>query len=75
MRRMPRNQSKPSESKPLLVTLQQASAEYGPPYTSLRDLVLRGRLASVRLGDTKRIWVRRADLERLIEASTEHTAA
>jgi hypothetical protein len=54
-----------------LMTLQQASAEYGPPYTSLRDLVLRGHLPSVRLGDSRRIWVRRADLERLIANSTE----
>lgn len=53
-----------------LLTLQQASQEYGPPYTSLRDLVIRGILPSVRLGDTRRIWVKREDLERLIERST-----
>lgn len=57
--------------KPKLISLQQASTEYGPPYTSLRDLVNRGLLPSVRLGDTRRIWVRREDLERLIENSTE----
>ena len=50
-----------------LLTLQQASREYGPPYTSLRDLVIRGHLPGVRLGDGRRIWVRRADLDRLIE--------
>ena len=49
-----------------LVTLQDASAEYGPPYTSLRDLVLQGYLKRVQLGDSRRIWVRRADLEQLI---------
>ena len=49
-----------------LLTLQQASEEYGPPYTSLRDLVLDGVLPRVRLGDSARIWVRRDDLERLI---------
>jgi hypothetical protein len=48
------------------LTLQQASAEYGPPYTSLRDLVLEGYLKRVQLGDSARIWVRRDDLERLI---------
>ena len=53
-----------------LLTLQQASEEFGPPYTSLRDLVIRGLLPSVRLGDTRRIWIRREDLERLIERST-----
>ena len=51
---------------PRLLTLQQASAEYGPPYTSLRDLVLEGYLKRVQLGDSARIWVRRDDLERLI---------
>jgi hypothetical protein len=56
-----------------LVTLQQASEEYGPPYTSLRDLVIRGALPGVRFGDgdKSRIWVRRTDLERLIETRTE----
>jgi hypothetical protein len=54
-----------------LVTLQEASEEYGPPYTSLRDLVIEGVLPRVQLGSSSRIWVRRADLERLIEASTE----
>jgi hypothetical protein len=49
-----------------LLTLQQASAEYGPPYTSLRDLVLEGYLKRVQLGGSQRIWVRRDDLERLI---------
>lgn len=55
--------------KARLITLQQASAEYGPPYTSLRDLVRRGHLASVQLGDARRIWVRRADIELLIDRS------
>jgi hypothetical protein len=50
-----------------LVTLQQASAEYGPPYTSLRDLVLEGYLKRIQLGDSQRIWVRRDDLEKLID--------
>lgn len=58
-----------------LISLQQASAEFGPPYTSLRDLVLRGQLPSVRFGDGRRIWVRRADLEQLIERSTERAIA
>ena len=57
-------------SRTVLVTLQDASKEYGPPYTSLRDLVIRGHLPGVRLGDGRRIWVRRADVEQLIERST-----
>jgi hypothetical protein len=49
-----------------LVTLQQASAETGVPYASLRDLVIAGHLQRVQLGDSTRIWIRRADLDRLI---------
>lgn len=60
-----------TKSEPVLITLQQASARYGPPYSSLRDLVIRGTLPSVRLGDSRRIWIKRIDLERLIEQSTE----
>lgn len=54
------------DRKTKLITLQDAAAEYGPPYTSLRDLVLAGVLPKVQLGDSRRIWVRRADLDRLI---------
>jgi hypothetical protein len=52
-----------------LATLQQLSAEYGPPYTSIRDLVLRGQLPAVRFGDGRRIWVDRSDWENLLERS------
>ena len=58
-----------------LLSLQTASAEFGPPYTSLRDWVIKGILPSVRIGDTRRIWVRREDLERLIERSIETAGA
>jgi hypothetical protein len=61
----------PTTTRTTLVTLQNAAAEYGPPYTSLRDLVIQGHLPRVQLGDSRRIWVRRSDLERLIKASTE----
>jgi hypothetical protein len=54
-----------------LLTLQRASQETGVPYTSLRKLVLEGHLPRVLLGDSRRFWVKRTDLERLIEASTE----
>lgn len=57
--------------KSVLMTLQQASQEFGPPYMSLRDLVMQGHLPRVQLGDSRRIWVRRADLEQLINRSTE----
>ena len=55
-----------------LITLQDASEEYGPPYTTLRDLIVRGHLERVQLGDSKRLWVKRADVERLIEDGTGH---
>jgi len=57
--------------KTTLVTLQQAAAETGVPYSSVRKLVLDGHLARVQLGESKRTWVKRADLERLIATSTE----
>lgn len=57
--------------QPVLLTLQQASAETGVPYNSMRKLVLTGHLPKVQLGDSKRTWVKRADLERLITNSTE----
>ena len=60
-----------STAAPFLLTLQQASAEYGPPYSSLRDLLIRGDLPAVKLGNSRRLWIRRADLEQLISASTE----
>jgi hypothetical protein len=68
-----------AQTKPLLMTLQEASAEYGPPYTSLRDLVMRGHLPAVRLPgsserDCRRIWIRRDDLERLIARSVERVS-
>jgi excisionase family DNA binding protein len=55
----------------VLLTLQQAAIETGVPYTSVRKLVLEGHLARVQLGDSRRTWVKRADLERLIATSTE----
>jgi hypothetical protein len=64
-----RRQTKAARPSQKLLTLAQASLEYGPPYTSLRDLVLRGELPAVRLGGTNRFWLRRDDIERLIQRS------
>jgi excisionase family DNA binding protein len=50
-----------------LMTLQQASNESGVPYMSVRHLVKQGHLPHVQLGDSRRIWIRRADFERVIE--------
>ena len=57
-----------------LLTLQKAAAETGVPYTSVRDLVVQGHLPKVKLGESRRIWVRRADLERLIARSTSQAS-
>ncbi len=57
--------------QPMLLTLQQAAAETGVPYTSVRKLVIDGHLPRVQLGDSRRTWVKRSDLERLIVISTE----
>jgi excisionase family DNA binding protein len=58
-------------AEPLLLTLQEAAAYTGVPYTSLRKLVLAGHLPHVQLGDAKRTWVKRADVDQLIERSTK----
>ena len=54
-----------------LVSLQAWCAEVGVPYTSARDLVLRGFLPRVQLGNSTRLWIKRSDGDRLIAASTE----
>ena len=54
-----------------LSTLQQASCDTGIPVNSLRDLVLRGYLPSVRLPGSRRVFVMVADLEAVIERSRE----
>jgi excisionase family DNA binding protein len=59
-----------NKSAPRLMTLQAAASELGIAYTSVRDLVLRGHLKRVQLGDSRRIWIERAELERLISRST-----
>lgn len=64
----------PTGMKTKLITLQIAAAEYGIPATSLRDLINRGILACVRIGGSRRIWLKREDVDRMIERSTERTA-
>jgi hypothetical protein len=54
-----------------LVTLAQASASRGIPYTTLRDLGLRGHLPIVRLPDCARWFVRLSDLDALIARSVD----
>ena len=57
--------------KPLLGTLQQVAAQTGVPYSSVRKLVLDGHLPCVRLGASRRRWLKWADVDRLIVNSIE----
>jgi hypothetical protein len=59
------------KDEPTLTTLQRAPKKHGVPYTSMRDLVLQGHLPAVKLGDSRRIWVKNADVDRLIASSTD----
>lgn len=54
-----------------LVSLPAGAKEIGIPYSSLREAVLRGDIKHVRLSGKGRYWLKRADLERFIERSTE----
>jgi excisionase family DNA binding protein len=60
-----------SKPEPKLLSAQSAAEYMGLPYTTLRDLGLRGHVPVVRLPGQRRWWFRRADLDRLIEASAE----
>jgi hypothetical protein len=61
-------------TKAVLLSLQASAAEFGIPSTSLRDLIHRGLLPCVRFDGSKRIWLRRPDIEQLIERSTERAS-
>jgi hypothetical protein len=63
----------PTSSQRLL-TGTQIEQVYGIPYRSIYDLYLRKLLPAVRFTDGGRLWFRRADLEQLIERSTERMA-
>lgn len=53
----------------MLLSIGQVETVTGIPATSVRDLIIRGILPAVRLGVTRRLWIRRTDLEKLIERS------
>lgn len=58
-----------------LLTIAQVAIETGILGTSLRDLVLRGELPAIRFNQSRRLWIRRVDIDRLIERSVEHVSA
>jgi excisionase family DNA binding protein len=51
------------------MTPRQAERETGLTYTLIRDLHRRGHLPVVKLPGTRRWWIRRTDLDALIERS------
>jgi excisionase family DNA binding protein len=51
-----------------LLSAQDAAAYTGWPYTTLRDVALRGHLPVVRIPGSKRMWFDRRDLDRAIDA-------
>lgn len=54
-----------------LLSAQEAAAHLGIPYSTLRDVALRGALPVVKLPGCRRWWFLRADLDRAIEAWRE----
>jgi len=58
----------------VLLTISQAALLSGVPATSLRDLIHRGHLPVVVLPGSRRLWLRRSDLEQLIERSVERVS-
>lgn len=57
----------------LLVTAKEAARITGLPYTTVRDLHFRGQLPVVKFG--RAWWIRRSDLERVIERHVVDEAA
>lgn len=68
LKRRPKDPAKRHKADPrsVLVTLQQAAKEYGPAMGTLRDMVYSGHLERIQLADSRRIYIRRSQLEQLI---------
>ncbi|MCC7177066.1 MAG: helix-turn-helix domain-containing protein [Acidobacteria bacterium] len=62
---------RPAREGARLLTVAQAALDLGIPATSIRDLISRGLLPVVRFEGARRIWIRRADLDALIQKSIE----
>lgn len=71
----PDRSPRPPRPSQKLLTIAQASLETGLPGNSIRDLIGRGDLPSVRFGTTRRVWLRRSDLDQLIDRSVERVSA
>jgi len=63
---------RPATAAQRLLTIRQASDLLGVPPRSLHDVVASGRLPVIHLpGQSRRVWLDRRDLDRLIETSRE----
>lgn len=59
------------DGPPRLLSAQDAARYLGLPYTTLRDIALRGHLPIVRIPDCRRLWFEKLDLDRALEAWKE----
>lgn len=57
-----------------LLDLRKAAAETGLAYGAIYALITKGVLPVVKFPDHRRLYVRREDLDRLIEQHTERVA-
>jgi excisionase family DNA binding protein len=62
-----------SEKHPRLLTLKQIEVEYGLPYHTVYELIVKGELPAVRIPNT-RIRVKRVDIEQVVERWTGRAA-
>jgi excisionase family DNA binding protein len=53
------------ETTPRLIKAKRAALDIGIPYTTLRDVALRGEIALVRVG--RALYIERSDVDRWIE--------
>lgn len=58
----------------VLLDLRDIDREYGLPYATTRDLVLRGHLPAIRPPGSRRIWIRRVDLEEALQKWSERAS-
>ena len=57
-----------------LLTRQQIQREYGFPARSIYDWIVNGTLPVVRIPGTRRLWIRRQDVEQMISNSVTATS-
>ncbi len=66
--------SEKATSEPRLLTARAAAVYMGVPYSTLRDIALRGHLPRVHIPDCRRWWFDRQDLDVVIEQWKERAS-